>query len=36
MHQVRWMREHGALHVPDVRDQNDFPNVGIRGSFAPF
>jgi hypothetical protein len=21
----RWMREHGALHVPDVRAQNDFP-----------
>jgi signal transduction histidine kinase len=23
--QVRWVREHGALHVPDVRAQNDFP-----------
>ena len=21
----RWMREHGALHIPDVRAQNDFP-----------
>src|SRR5262249_34883203 len=23
-----WMREHGALHVPDVRAQNDFPMLG--------
>src|SRR5262249_9101618 len=23
-----WMREHGTLHVPDVRAQNDFPNLG--------
>jgi GAF domain-containing protein len=26
--QFRWMREHGALHVPDVREQNDFPTFG--------
>src|SRR5215813_1446552 len=25
---MRWMREHGALHVPDVRAQNDFPPLG--------
>src|SRR5262245_23594795 len=25
---MRWMREHGALHVPDVRAQNDFPMFG--------
>src|SRR5262249_21926758 len=25
---MRWMREHGALHVPDVRAQNDFPPFG--------
>ncbi len=25
---IRWMREHGALHVPDVRAQNDFPTLG--------
>jgi GAF domain-containing protein len=25
----RWMREHGALHIPDVRDQNDFPRLGL-------
>src|SRR5262245_28169316 len=24
----RWMREHGTLHIPDVRAQNDFPQVG--------
>ena len=24
--QYRWMREHGALHIPDVREQNEFPN----------
>ena len=22
----RWMREHGTLHIPDVRNQNDFPS----------
>ena len=26
--QSRWMREHGTLHVPDVRAQNDFPTMG--------
>ena len=26
--QFRWMREHGTLHVPDVRAQNDFPTLG--------
>src|SRR5262249_23624772 len=25
---VRWMLEHGALHVPDLRAQNDFPLLG--------
>ena len=24
----RWMREHGTLHIPDVRAQNDFPTLG--------
>jgi GAF domain-containing protein len=29
----RWMREHGALHIPDVRAQNDFPTLGsVTGS----
>jgi signal transduction histidine kinase len=26
--QFRWIREHGTLHVPDVRAQNDFPMLG--------
>ena len=26
--QVRWIREHGTLHIPDVRAQNDFPTLG--------
>ncbi len=29
--QYRWMREHGALHVPDARAQNEFP-LGIGSS----
>src|SRR5262249_12889853 len=24
---VRWVREHGTLHIPDVRTQNDIPLV---------
>jgi len=31
--QYRWVREHGALHVPDVRAQNDFPMMGSLGNF---
>ena len=26
--QFRWIREHGTLHVPDVRAQNEFPTLG--------
>jgi signal transduction histidine kinase len=26
--QFRWMRDHGALHIPDIRAQNDFPDLG--------
>ena len=26
----RWMREHGTLHIPDFRAQNDFPDGGFR------
>jgi len=33
--QFRWMREHGTLHIPDVRGQNDFP-VGSAGNFRTF
>ena len=25
---LRWVREHGTLHLPDVRAQNDFPTLG--------
>ena len=32
--QYRWMREHGTLHVPDVRAQNDFPTLGVRRQLA--
>ena len=28
--QFRWMREHGTLHIPDVRAQNRFPSDGFR------
>jgi GAF domain-containing protein len=28
---LRWMREHGTLHVPDIRAQNDFPILGTAG-----
>jgi two-component system, NtrC family, sensor kinase len=24
----RWIAEHGTLHIPDVREQNDFPTLG--------
>jgi GAF domain-containing protein len=31
--QIRWIREHGTLHVPDVLAQNDFPTMGsVTGS----
>ena len=26
-----WMHEHGTLHVPDIRAQNDFPTLGAAG-----
>ena len=36
----RWMHEHGTLHIPDVRAQNDFPTlgrgVGSTGEFRTF
>ena len=32
--QYRWMREHGALHVPDVRAQNEFPTLGSARQLA--
>ena len=33
---IRWMREHGTLHVPDVRAQNDFPMLGSAGNSRTF
>ena len=34
--QYRWMREHGTLHIPDVRAQNDFPTLGSVGGWRTF
>src|SRR5262249_9364078 len=31
-----WMREHGALHIPDVLEQDDFPMLGAGGNFRTF
>ena len=33
---LRWMRDHGTLHVPDVRAQNDFPMLGSAGGWHTF
>ena len=35
-HRIRWMREHGTLHIPDVRAQNDFPMLGSEGGWRTF
>ena len=35
-HSIRWMREHGTLHIPDVRAQNDFPDRGLPAAGALF
>src|SRR5262249_30250748 len=32
----RWMREHGTLHVPDAREQNDFPMLGYASAARTF
>ena len=34
--QYRWMREHGTLHIPDVRAQNDFPMQDSSGGWRTF
>jgi len=34
--QYRWMREHGVLHIPDVRAQNDFPALGSVGDWRTY
>jgi GAF domain-containing protein len=31
-----WMREHGTLHIPDVRAQNDFPTLGVVAGLRSF
>ena len=31
--QIRWMREHGTLHIPDVRERNDF-QMGVHRRLA--
>src|SRR5262249_30283298 len=34
---LRWMHEHGTLHIPDVRAaQNDFPSLGMFSGFRTF
>jgi signal transduction histidine kinase len=32
----RWLREHGALHIPDLRAQNEFPAIGSAGIFRTY
>ena len=32
----RWMREHGTLHIPDVRARNDFPTIGSASGWRTF
>ena len=34
--QFRWMREHGTLHVPDVRVQTEFATMGAIAGFFTF
>ena len=34
--QFRWIREHGTLHIPDVRAQNDFPTLGSAAGTRTF
>ena len=31
--QYRWVQEHGTLHVPDTRAQDDFPMMGSAGGW---
>ena len=34
--EFRWMREHGTVHIPDVRAQADFPQLGSVGEFRTY
>ena len=31
-----WARDHGVLHIPDIRGQSDFPTLGSRGAWRTF
>src|SRR5262249_6635859 len=33
---IRWVREHGALHLPDARAQTEFPILGSSGNTLTF
>src|SRR5262245_60015354 len=33
--QYRWIREHGTLHIPDIRNQSDFP-LGAAGNYHTY
>src|SRR5262249_19311439 len=33
---IRWIREHGPLHIPDAREQNDFPMLGYASAARTF
>ena len=30
--EFRWIREHGTLHIPDIRAHNEFPLLGSGGN----
>ena len=32
----RWIREHGTLHIPDVRNQSDFPTFSFAGKYHTY
>ena len=34
--EFRWVVEHGTLHIPDARAQNDFPMLGIESGARTF
>jgi GAF domain-containing protein len=34
--QFRWLRDHGTLQIPDVREQNDFFTLGTHANFRTF
>src|SRR5215467_10368328 len=33
---LRWINEHGTLHIPDVKTQTDFPNLRSRSAARTF